>query len=208
MPEAIRYSSFSKRGAWVALPRTRSTVNSTSIDVSSASPLSSPSPSSGVAVADEQQRAFLVDGQVDRDALAKPVVIHVAAPGSEPAGAEGLIGRRRDPDAAEHRLQLDAEVLQTFGGLGEHRDAGLAVELPFAVELVVELGVAVIAGLDGAGHDAVAAAGGVAVQPDAQELDRERVAGHRAFHVERARLRIAAHASGARPCGRGRRRRP
>ena len=134
-------------------------MNSTSIEVSSASPFNSPSPSRGVSVADEEERAFLVDRQVDGDSFADAVVIHVAAPGPEPAGAERLVGGRRDAHAAEHGLELHAEVLEPLGGFGERGGAGLPIEFPVAVEVVLELGVAVIAGLNGAGDDPVAATG-------------------------------------------------
>src|SRR5437867_13316470 len=75
---------------------------------------------------------------------------------------------------------------------GEHRESIFAVEFPLAAELVIILGVADIAGVEGVGGDAVSADGGVSIQADAVEFDDERVAGHGTFNVKRAGFGIAA----------------
>ena len=67
-------------------------------------------------------------GQVQRHALGKAVVIHVAAPRAEKSGAKRLVLRRGDADAAEHGLQLHFVILQAIGRLGETGDAGFAIE--------------------------------------------------------------------------------
>ena len=105
----------------------------------------------------KQQRPILIDRQENRHAFAQSVVVHVAAPQSEPTRPVRLLRRRRDADATEHRLQLHFEVLEPISRLRQHRHARLPIELTFAIELLVELRIAVITGTDGARHDPVAA---------------------------------------------------
>ena len=63
---------------------------------------------------DEQQRAFLIDGQVYSCSFFHAVVIQVAAPGPQPTGAKGLVRGRCDTDAAQHWLQFHLEILEPF----------------------------------------------------------------------------------------------
>ena len=69
------------------LPWMTSTVNSTSMEVSRALPLSSPSPCSGVCVAEVEQSAGVGDGQIDGGAFGDLVEVHVAAVVAGVAGA-------------------------------------------------------------------------------------------------------------------------
>src|SRR5687768_1134269 len=72
---------------------------------------------SGVAIADEEQRTWMVHGQVNRRSLDQLVVVHVAAETSGIGGANGPLLSRRNSDAAEHRPQGDREILQRVGWL-------------------------------------------------------------------------------------------
>src|SRR5437763_108158 len=77
MPEAVRYSSFSNLDPCVLLPRTRFTVNSTSIEVSNAS-------------------LFNIDREVRRNSLPQSVIVHIARPRT-PANRNGRLDSRTVP---------------------------------------------------------------------------------------------------------------
>lgn len=124
------HSSSSVRGPPVLWLEIRFTVNSTSIDVSSALPVNSPVTLGRVAVTNEQQRTRLVNRQIDRDALTQRVAVHVSGPRSQPARLECPLVWWRDANAAQHRPQWYPEVPQMLRRFGQRGKPALPVELP------------------------------------------------------------------------------
>src|SRR4051812_36230194 len=132
------------------------------------------------------------DGQVDRDALAKLVVVHVAAERTERTASKRFLLPRRDTNASEHRPQCDGEIPQPLRRRGEAGNARIPVDLPVAVVVDVELGSAEITGLERRGDDGAAADRAVTVQAQADQLHGDHVSWPRAVDVERASQWIAA----------------
>src|SRR5688572_494201 len=93
-------------------------------------------PLGGVAIADEEQRTWMVYRQVNRRSLDQFVVVHVAAETSGIGGANGPLLSRRDSNAAEHRPQGDREILQRVGWLLQPCDSSGGIDRPAAVERV------------------------------------------------------------------------
>src|SRR2546421_9293450 len=145
-----------------------------------------------VAVADVQEAALGEDREVDDDALAEAAIVHVAAVLARSCARDRLSLRRRDAEAAEHRIEGGlAERLEPRRRVVEARSSALEVELPpvLAVpraELRDEARVDDVRGDQAAGHPARA------VGPDPLEAHTEGVAPLRALDVERPGLRVAA----------------
>src|SRR4051812_33146107 len=121
-------------------------------------------------VAEVEQCARMVDGQVDRDALSKLVVVHVAAVRAERTSSKRLLVPGRDTDASQHRLQCDSEILQPIRWLGKARDARIRVDLPVAFKVEVELRSPHITGIERRERDGAEADRAVTVQVQADQL--------------------------------------
>ena len=145
-----------------------------------------------MAVAEIEERAGVGDGEVDGGAFGDFVEVHVAA---EAAGVSGWWrsagGAGGGGDAAEHGMDGDGDVLEVFGRRVGSGGAFGKVKMPAD-------GFAVVAGLDGeVGReggldDGIVAAGVVAVEAEAVEMDDEGVAGHGSLNVEGAGFGVAS----------------
>ena len=84
----------------------------------------------GMAVADEEQTAGVIDRQIDRRTLADLVVIEVPAVGSRRSGRRREIARGRDADTAEHRPGGELQRMNLALGRSEPDGIRLSVDIP------------------------------------------------------------------------------
>src|SRR5215468_3276781 len=95
------------------------------------------------------------------------------------------------PSQPERNACFCGGATPTQPSIGASGETAFAIELPLAIELVVELCVAEISRAQSGGHDPITRSRRIAIQSNAIELDGERIAGHRALYVERSRFGIA-----------------
>ena len=104
-----------------------------------------------------------------------------------------FVSSRRDANASQHGRELHLETPEPLGGLGQHRDPAVAVELPGGLEILHLFLIARVVGIERREHHLVRIrAGGIAVEPQTGDPNDERIAGPRAFDIERAGERIAS----------------
>ena len=92
-----------------------------------------------VAVAEEQQRARLVDRQHQLHAGAHARVVHVAAERARRRGRDRFLARRRDADAAKHRPQRQLDAARLHVGLIEPRDTPRALSIVQVTRLALAI---------------------------------------------------------------------
>src|SRR5579872_4776267 len=143
-------------------------------------------------IAEEQQRAWMIHAEVERDTLAELAIVHVAAPRSEISRAERLFLRRRDSNTSEHRFERNRVVLHVLRRLGGTRHAVLTIESPLAGEMLIHFQIAEIARSERAWNNPGSAVCRTAIQTKALQMHDQGIAGPRAFDIERSRQGIAA----------------
>src|SRR6266478_1045956 len=97
-------------------------------------------------VAEEEQCAWMIHSEVERDTLAELAIVHVPSPGSKISRAERLFLRRRHTDATHHRLERHSVFLHVLRWLGRTGHAVLSIKDPLAGEMILHFQVAEIAG--------------------------------------------------------------
>src|ERR1700676_5054250 len=116
------------------------------------------------------------DGEEHRRARDGAVIVEIAAEDAEVRTGQGLEPRRRDGDAAQHRLHRYLEVLERRRGRGEHRDASRVVQLIFADEGGVVLRGEIVSRRDAELLNPTPLPGRLAVWLDLDQVDYQRVA--------------------------------
>ena len=147
---------------------------------------------SRVAIAESEERARMKDGEEHRRAGHGAVIVEIAAEDAEVRAGQGFEPRRRDGDAAQHRLHRYLEVLERRRGRGEHRDAGRVVQLVFAVEARVVLRGEIVSRRDAKLLNSTPLPSRLAVWLDLDQVDHQRVARQCSFHINRPDVRVAA----------------
>src|SRR5580704_7769730 len=139
-----------------------------------------------------EESAGLIDREIERCALAKQTEIHVTAEISGILSGDGRAAEARgNADATQHEAHGYGEILERVGGFVQTGHPFFDVEMPASVR-PVGLYLGAVVGSEGAAHQALVAHSPVAIQSQTLDADREDVAGHRTFHVERTGQRIPA----------------
>src|SRR5262245_23475724 len=104
------------------------------MEVSSAFPVSSPSPCAAWPISNEQQSSRMEHRQINSRTFHQLIEVHVAAEVAGIASEQRKLLLRRDSHAAEHRPQWDFVVFELLGGLGKPRYSGRNVKGPLAAK--------------------------------------------------------------------------
>jgi hypothetical protein len=141
-----------------------------------------------VAVAEIEQGAFGEDREMRRRSGRETPVIHVAAIGAAGRGGDRLTFRRRDPETADHRREVDRPIFQRRRRLGQLSDCALAVDGPDQAPAFRHL--TDMSGIDDVGRERREGPASVARRRQADDLDAQTIARRRALDEERPGHRI------------------